>query len=124
MLQCDRDALLCDFAETYHIYSFEGLPVRTLAALASGLRDDSRIKMQLSGAKISMRDAVAVATLDRLTWLAWAKSEDGKHGRNRPKSLLSILMGEEKEDEIEAFQEAEDFEDAWEEITGVKHGGR
>lgn len=49
MLKADRDALLCDFAEVYHIYSFNALPAHTLAALAVGLRDDSRIKMKMSG---------------------------------------------------------------------------
>lgn len=43
MISIDRDALLCDLAETYHIYSMRGLPARTLAVLAFGLRADSRI---------------------------------------------------------------------------------
>lgn len=45
----DRDALLCDLAEVYHIYDFRALPVHTLAALACGLRADSRIMMKLAG---------------------------------------------------------------------------
>ncbi len=49
MMHADRDALLCDLAETYHVYDLKALPVQTLAALSFGLRDDSRIKMKLSG---------------------------------------------------------------------------
>ena len=49
MMHADRDALLCDLAETYHVYDLKALPVLTLAALSFGLRDDSRIKMKLSG---------------------------------------------------------------------------
>lgn len=49
MMRADRDALLCDLAETYHVYDLKALPVQTLAALSFGLRDDSRIKMKLSG---------------------------------------------------------------------------
>lgn len=49
MMHADRDALLCDIAETYHVYDLKALPVQTLAALSFGLRDDSRIKMKLSG---------------------------------------------------------------------------
>lgn len=48
-MHADRDALLCDLAETYHVYDLKALPVQTLAALSFGLRDDSRIKMKLSG---------------------------------------------------------------------------
>lgn len=124
MLQYDRDALLCDFAETYHIYSFTGLPVRTLAALASGLRDDSRIKMKLSGAKLSLRDALTAATLDRLTWLVWAQSEDGQRGENYPKSILSMLMEGKKQEDNSGFEDAADYEAEWERLTGVKHGGK
>ena len=51
MLNLDRDALICDLAETYHIYDMRELPVLTLAALSVGLRDDSRIKMRLLGRK-------------------------------------------------------------------------
>lgn len=122
MLQCDRDALLCDFAETYHIYSFAELPVRTLAALASGLRDDSRIKMKMSGAKLSLRDTLAAATLDRLTWLQWAQSEDGRRGENYPKSVLSALLDRDKKNTVSGFENAADYEAEWERQTGVKHG--
>ena len=48
MISVDRNALICDMAETYHIYDLRGLPARTLATLAFGLRADSRIKMRLS----------------------------------------------------------------------------
>ena len=51
MLSTDREALLCDMAETYHVYSMRALPVETLATLACGLRDDSRIKLKISGLK-------------------------------------------------------------------------
>ena len=122
MLQCDRDALLCDFAETYHIYSFTGLPVRTLAALASGLRGDSRIRMKMSGAKISLRDALAAAILDRLTWLQWAQSKDAQKGENYPKSVLSALLEDDKKEAESGFADAADFEAEWERQTGVKHG--
>lgn len=47
MISLDRDALLCDLAETYHIYSLRGLPARTLATLVSGLRADARIIARL-----------------------------------------------------------------------------
>lgn len=51
MLNIDRDALVCDLAETYHIYDLRALPLITVAALSVGLRDDSRIKMKMLGRK-------------------------------------------------------------------------
>jgi len=123
MFSADRDALLCDMAETYGIYDLRALPVSTLATLAVGLRDDSRIKMHMHGAKISRLETLLAAAVDRLSMLWWAKTEDARHGANRPKSMLSILIGEPEKDEgnVESFDSGDEFESAWERITGVKH---
>ena len=53
MLNIDRSAVVCDLAETYHIYSMDELPARVLATLACGLKADSRIKTKLAGVKVS-----------------------------------------------------------------------
>ena len=37
------DELTCDMAETYGIFDIKRVPVRLLATLAVGLRDDSRV---------------------------------------------------------------------------------
>lgn len=34
MLNLSEDALICDFAETYHIYDYRSLPLRLVATLA------------------------------------------------------------------------------------------
>lgn len=127
MFSADRDALLCDMAETYGIYDFRALPVSTLATLAVGLRDDSRIKMHMRGAKVSRIEILLAAAVDRLSMLWWAKTEDAQHNVNRPKSMLSILVGEPEKQEsnnVESFESGNEFESAWERITGVKHGGK
>jgi hypothetical protein len=49
MLSTDRDALICDMAETYHVYDMRALPTKTVATLACGLREDSRIKLKMAG---------------------------------------------------------------------------
>ena len=123
MISANRDALLCDFAETYGIHDFGGLPVFTLATLAVGLRDNSRIKMHLSGEMISRTDTLLAAAVDRLSLLIWAKTEDGQNNVNRPKSMLSILLGntEENQNGVTAYETGAEFENAWEEITGVSH---
>jgi len=43
MIATDEDALVCDLAETYHVLDYRMLPLKTAAALASGLRSDARI---------------------------------------------------------------------------------
>lgn len=122
MISADRDALVCDLAETYGIYDLKALPVSTLATLSVGLRDDSRIKMRLSGARVSRMEMLLAMAVDRLSLLVWAKTEDGRNGRNRPALVLDALMGEEKQSgDVMAFDSTDDFEAEWARITGVNH---
>lgn len=99
--------------------------MKLLATLFVGLREESRTKMYLLGAKSTRTDILMAAVVDRLSMLLWMLSEDGKNGINRPKSIISAILGtqeEENKDKVEAFEKAEDFENAWEAITGVKYG--
>ena len=123
MLATDRDALVCDLAEIYGIFDYRAVPVKLLATLASGLREDSRIKMRLSGGKVPRRDLLLAAAVDRLSFLVWGMSEDAQRGTNRPESILAALMGEtESGGDVMTFNSAEDFETAWAKATGVRHG--
>ena len=63
MVHTDRSALICDLAETYGIYDMGSLPVTTVAILASGLRDNSRIKMKLAGMKVSNELLLSASSL-------------------------------------------------------------
>lgn len=47
MLSVDRDAVICDMAETYGILTMHTLPARLAATLAAGLHADSRIMLRL-----------------------------------------------------------------------------
>lgn len=123
MLKADRDALLCDLAETYGIFDLYALPVPTLAILASGLREDSRIKRSLSGISVPRRDLLLAAAVDRLSFLVWGMTEDAKRGTNRPKSLVAALMGEtEDSGDVMAFDSPDDFKAAWAAATEVPYG--
>ena len=42
MIGHDEDALICDMAETYHIYRFDDFDAGYIATLAAGLRDNAR----------------------------------------------------------------------------------
>ena len=108
MIKADEDALACDFAETYHIYDYRRLPVILAASLAVGLRPDSRIKIKLSGSKVSPEMMMMAAMIDRLTVLVWMQTKDGQHGRNQPKPVLSVF--EKPESDTISFLSGEDYE--------------
>ena len=116
MIAADKDALLCDLAETYGILDYKALPVSLLATLCSGLRGNSRIKLKLAGVNTDQTTALIAAVADRLSLLVWMQSEDGVHKRNRPKSILSVLLGEQSA--VKAFDTAADFEAARARILG------
>lgn len=119
MIVTDRDAWMCDLAETYRIFNYRELPCKMVALFSCGLRDDSRIKKKLSGGtKESAEEMLLAIIADRLGTLVWFSSEDGEKRRNRPKSILSALIGEEEEKEVQAFDSGKDFEAEWNEITG------
>lgn len=111
MITLDEDALVCDFAETYHIYDYRGLPLELVGVLACGLREDSRIKMKLSNRKISLDSLLLAGIVDRLSLLVWAQTKDASKGRNRPKSVLDDLLVPE-ENKYKAFNSIEEFEKA------------
>lgn len=110
MIATDEDALICDLAETYGIFNYRGLPVKLLATLSIGLREDSRIKMKISGTKVPLNTMLLGATVDRLSMLLWAKTKDGSKGINRPASIVEMITSEGKE--LEGFNTGEEFEEA------------
>ncbi len=99
MIAIDEDALICDLAETYHIYDYKRLPLISVAVFSLGLRENSRIKMKISGSKISLEQSLLASVADRLGILIWQKTKDGSKGNNIPKSILATLNGEVKEEE-------------------------
>lgn len=115
MVATDEDALICDLAETYHIYDYKALPCLKAALFACGLKQDSRIKMKMNNVKIPLDTILAARIVDYLALLVWMQTKDGAEGRNKPKSLLEILMNDDKET-YEIFNSAEEFENRRREI--------
>lgn len=108
MMKLDKEALACDLAETYHIYDFKALPLSRVALFACGLRDNSRIKMKLSGLTVDNITLLLASAVDSLSLLVWSKTKDAEKGMNRPKSIVSMLI--QSDNEIEGFINSEDFE--------------
>lgn len=116
MVAIDENALICDFAEVYHIFNWRALPARLSAALAMGLRPDARIMLKLSGVQIPVNTQLLAITADAARVLAWQNTEDGRHGRNVPVSVFASLIGTNRKD-AEAgagFDSPEEFA-AWRE---------
>lgn len=112
MIEADEEALVCDLAETYHIYAYEQLPATKVAVFAVGLRDDSRIKMKMSGQLLNMEQLLLVGLHDRVSLLWWAKTKDGQKGVNRPKSLMDTLSQNKREPQELVFESGEEFKKA------------
>lgn len=120
IIKTDEDLLVCDFAEYYHIYDYRSLPLHTVAALCVGLRDNSRVKVKVSGLNMEPDTYLLSAIYDKLSILTWMQTKDGHAGKNPPKLILSK---EKENDEIISFSCAEEFEKARERILkGVKDG--
>lgn len=86
------------------------------ATLCIGLRDNSRVKMKISGNKITFEQTLFARMVDELTFQSWAKTQDGQKNRNRPKSVLKTILEGKKEDQNESFFTPEEFDKAWEKI--------
>ena len=121
MIAFDEESLECDFAETYHIYDFRELPVKRAALFAKGLREDSRIKLKISGMKTDSKTLLVARIFDELQWLNWSRTKDGSKGINRPKMLSKELVEyretDKPKDECMRFESSADFKDAWDAIV-------
>ena len=123
MIATDEEALICDLAETYHIFDYRSLPARTVATLSVGLREDSRIKLKMTGQKQPMNTLLLASIADRLSAFIYGFSGEAKNGRNRPKSLVDMFLNGEREPEISVFDSPEAFERRRREIIeGAQNG--
>ena len=119
MIALDEDALVCDLAETYHIYDMRSFPCEYIATLAKGLRDDSRIKMKAVGLEVDINRLLLAHIADNTAINWWLKTENGRKGKNQPKSFVKILT--EKIDEskkAKPFETSADFEEEWRKLNG------
>lgn len=117
MIALDEDALICDFAETYHIYNMREFPCDYVATLAMGLRDNSRIKMKASGLRVDFNTLLLAHIADNTAINVYAKTKDAKTGRNKPKSMVEVLMKDPNK-EVKVFDSENDFLNEWRRING------
>lgn len=114
MIALDEDALICDLAETYRIFNYMSLPVDLVAILSVGLRADSRIKMKKNRVNVSSDTLLLAGILDKVSFLSWSKTIDGKENRNRPESIVAKIIGDDKpkQSDVISFSSVNEFEKA------------
>ena len=115
MIKTDEDLLVCDLAETYHIYDYKQLPPLTVAAFSYGLRADSRINLKLNNQPVDIDTQMLAGIFDVVNLMWWSRTKDGQSNKNRPKSILNSIMSSSKDDQQRdevTFDSGEDFERA------------
>lgn len=113
MIELDEAALICDLAETYHIYDYRSLPVQLVATLSAGLRDNARIKLKAADSPVNLEIMILSAIADNLTMLRAGLSKDG----GKPFLFTEALRDETKE-KARGFRSVDDFEATLKRIRG------
>lgn len=114
MRDYERD-MVCDLAETYHVFNYKELSAFQLATLVTGLRANSRVKMKLSGLdEISIETRLLALIHDHIAIMSWRQTEDARKKKNVPKSVYASLTTKPKEDKNKpiAFKTGDDFDRA------------
>lgn len=123
MIKYDEFALICDLAETYQIYDYKTMPPLRVAIFASGLRENSRIKMKMSKQKVPLETTLIAGISDSLNTLVWMNSADGQKGRNRPTLITSLLSEQKEKSENITFESGEDFDNYRDRLIAEIGGG-
>ena len=114
MIELDEDALICGLAETYQIFDYRSLPVKLVATLSAGLRDNSRIKLKMAGSPVSLETVILAAIADNLSMFRAGFSKEGRS--YKPFLFTEALQGEKKK--VKGFKSAEEFEATLKRIRG------
>ncbi len=77
MVADGEDDLICDFAQTYHILDWRGLPLPLAATLASGLPGDSRCKLRITGAAVPLQTMLLASLTDQVSLMLWRYAKEG-----------------------------------------------
>lgn len=104
----DRDAVICDLAETYNVLDYRSLPIMTLATLCAGLHEDSRIKMRLMELHKIAPSFAFVRIADTLTMILHVLANN----KTKPKLYQDIMTGKPIKKSTTGFSSIEEFEKA------------
>lgn len=114
----DENALICDFAEYYHIYDYKRLPARYAGILAHGLRAGSRCVMSVTGQTINP-DSLLLATISDELQIVMYQQRAIAGSKHNPKPRLvtdQIKQDAQKNQKCESFDSPEEFKRQREQI--------
>lgn len=101
--------MIADLAEYYGILDYRGLAPSLIASLVVALRPESRIIRHFNNAKATFDQLLLAQIIDGVNLLIWQNTKNGRKGRNKPKSLYEELTKVEQKEELETFDEADDY---------------
>lgn len=105
--------MVCDLAETYHIFKYKELPPSLVATLVFGLGHDARVKRKN---ELTMCDYLLGVIADNTAMTAWLQTSDARTGSNRPESIIERWNAMDRKEELHGFDSLEAFERARENI--------
>lgn len=114
MIRLDEDALICDFAETYHVLDYRSLPLRTAATLSAGLRDNARIKLKAAGVPVALDTVLLAAISDRIDAVRFMLSADSER-KKKHVTIVETLVGKSEQTNAngaQTFDSVDDFKKA------------
>lgn len=106
-----HDAVVCDLAETYHVFDYQALPVPLLAALVFGLRPDSRYRQELNEVNPVSEVVLLASIADALMLITAGMS--GTKIKDEDLWTSSVIAREEKKKEVRGFNSGQDFMNEW-----------
>lgn len=123
MMREDKNSWICDMAETYNIYDYTRVPVKTLGILSAGLRENSRIRQKLEGIKADPDTIILAKIYDVVNTILWTKTKDAEKGRNQPKSFAQMFI-DSGEPEPAHYANGAEFEKARKELIEKIKGAK
>lgn len=118
MIATDEDSLICDLAQYYHVFDYRFMTVESVATLAAGLPEDSRIMRKLYNQNISKSELMLAAIYDDLNFYLYSMASNAKHGINRPASIVEKWLNITEQKENMAFDSVNSYEKAKQRILG------
>lgn len=116
MAALDEDALVCDFAEIYHVFDYRALPIPVAATLAAGFPLRSRTMRKILAAPYMEPTVLLASIADRVSHLIWMLSTESGKPETRPKGFLELLTRENAAQDGTSYESGAAFDDAWQAI--------
>lgn len=105
-----EDDVICDMAETYHIFSYKKHKPSFIATLLNGLKDDARIVMRLTGVTADTKTRLLAMIADFIR--ALNGSFDGEEGT----SIYDTFIRTQERKKTTGFNTVEEYENRRNEI--------